>query len=89
MFFVPLSCFIALLRTFTPGLYIVMTVDNHLVSDPRELAGFLICDDDSCVVNMDLIMLNIYPSHTNLFIVFIVKECSSVFKSIGSIEVIT
>jgi hypothetical protein len=52
MFFVPLSCFIALLRTFTPGLYIVMTVDNHLVSDPRELAGFLICDDDSCVVNM-------------------------------------
>lgn len=52
--FVPLLCLIASVRTFTPGLYIVMSVTLGLVSDPRELAVSPICDDASCGIIMHI-----------------------------------
>lgn len=78
--FVSLFCLIASARTFTPGLYIVMSVTLGLVSDPRELAVSPICDDASCeLLCIDLTVFEIHPSH-NLFTVFVMKECSSLWK---------
>lgn len=76
--FVSLFCLIASARTFTPGLYIVMSVTLGLVSDPREVAVSPICDDASCeLLCIDLTVFEIHPSHTNLFTVFVMKKCSS------------
>lgn len=76
--FVSLFCLIASARTFTPELYVVMSVTLGLVSDPREVAVSPICDDASCeLLCIDLTVFEIHPSHTNLFTVFVMKECSS------------
>lgn len=70
--FISLFCLIAPVRTFTLGLYIVMSVALCLVSDPRELAVFPVCGDASCGIIMHIFgMFEIHPSHTNLFTVFL------------------
>lgn len=52
--FVSLFCLIASVRTFTSGLYIVMSVTLGLVSDPRELAVSPVCDDASYGIIMHI-----------------------------------
>ena len=76
--FVSLFCLIASVRTFTPGLYIVMSVTLGLVSDPRELAVspfvMMLVVGLLCIY---LTMVEIHLSHTNLFTVFMMKEYSN------------